>query len=138
MILIYTWGTPRQWGSPFVMTTQLPEDSFTKMNDPSNSKDSRENLHDTSYAVDSITDWRTFWKDVLDETEETFKTEDQMSRHKQETIHNFLDTICCGLEEMNGKEVFECFFKAVQDQYEYTKKEHDNTKQLMYLLMELK
>lgn len=116
------------------MTTQLPKDPLIEMNESLKSKDSRENLHDTSYAVDSMTDWRTFWKDVLDENE----TEDKMSRHKQETIDNFLDTISCGLEEMSGEEVFECFFKAVQSQYEYTKKEHDNTKQLMHLLMELK
>lgn len=94
------------------MTTQLPKDPLIEMNEFLKSKDSRENLHDTSYAVDSM--------------------------HKKETIDNFLDTISCGLEEMSGEEVFECFFKAVQSQYEYTKKEHSNTKQLMHLLMELK
>jgi hypothetical protein len=100
------------------------------MNAPLITKDSRENLHNTSKATDSMADWRAYWKEVLDETEENFKTENQMSVHKQKTVDNFLDTICCALEEMNGEEVFDCFLEAVQSQWNYTKKEYDKTNDL--------
>jgi hypothetical protein len=53
---------------------------------------------------------------------------------KQKTIDNFLDEICCALEEMSGKEVFDCFVKAVESQHEYTKKEYYKTIDLMDLL----
>jgi hypothetical protein len=108
------------------------------MNAPLITKDSRENLHNTSKATDSMADWRAYWKEVLDETEENFKTENQMSVHKQKTVDNFLDTLCGALEELNGEEVFDCFFEAVQSQFDYTKKEHDKTSKLLDLLAGLK
>ena len=145
------------------MTTQFPEDPLNhiktwqakfkehkqqcgvaELDEPLVSKDSRENLHNTSYAVDSIKDWRTYWKEVLDDSEDNFENElatavkQQKIIAKQKTIDNFLDEICCALEEMSGKEVFDCFLKAVQSQHEYTKKEYDKTNELMDLLIELK
>jgi hypothetical protein len=57
---------------------------------------------------------------------------------KQKAVDEFLDTICCALEEMSGEEVFDCFFEAVQSQFDYTKKEHDKTSELLDLLTELK
>ena len=145
------------------MTTQFPEDPLNhiktwqakfkehkqqcgvaELDEPLVSKDSREKLHDTSKAVDSIKDWRTFWKDVLDDSEDNFENElatavkQQKTMAKQKTIDNFLDEICCALEEMSGKEVFDCFLKAVQSQHEYTKKEYDKTNELMNLLTGLK
>jgi hypothetical protein len=143
------------------MTTQFPEDPLThiktwqakfkehkkqcgvaELDEPLVSKEARENLHDTSNAVDSIKDWRTFWKDVLDESEECIGTEDefataikqQLTMAKQKTVDNFLDEICCALEEMSGEEVFDCFLEAVQAQWDYTRKEHDKTSELLDLL----
>jgi hypothetical protein len=116
----------------------------TQPNEPLVSKDSRENLHDTSNATDSVKDWRTFWKDVLDDSEDNFENEltqaiqKQLTIAKQKTVNNFLDEICCALEEMSGKEVFDCFVEAVQAQHEYTKKEFDKTNELMDLLIGLK
>jgi len=104
------------------------------------SKDSRENLHDTSNATDSVKDWRTFWKDVLDDSEDNFENElatavqQQLIMTKQRTVNNFLDTICCALEEISGKEVFNCFVEAVQTQWDYTQKEYDKTSELLDLL----
>jgi hypothetical protein len=106
------------------MTTQFPEDPSLSI-----TKNSREALHDTSNATDSIKDWRTFWKDVLDELPEASKQ--QLTRTKQKTIDEFLDTICCALEEISGEEVFDCFVEAVQAQHEYTKKEYDKTNELI-------
>jgi hypothetical protein len=141
------------------MTTQFPEDPLNhiktwqakfkehkkqcgvaELDEPLVSKDSRENLHNTSYAVDSIKDWRTYWKDVLDDSEDNFENElatavkQQKTMAKQKTVDNFLDEICCALEEMSGEELFECFVEAVQSQHEYTKKEYDKTNKLMNLL----
>jgi hypothetical protein len=113
-----------------------------EMNTPGTTKDSRETLHDTSNTTDVIKDWRTFWKEVLDEPgahvypeeELTQAIQKQLTRAKQKTIDNFLDEICCALEEMSGEELFECFVEAVQSQHEYTKKEYDKTNKLMNLL----
>ena len=147
------------------MTTQFPEDPLTliktwqakfkehkqqcgvaEMDTPGTTKDSREALHDTSNATDSIKDWRSFWKDVLDEpgahvypeSELTKAIQKQLTMTKQKTIDNFLDEICCALEEMSGEEVFDCFVEAVQGQFDYTKKEHEKTSELLDLLTGLK
>jgi hypothetical protein len=113
---------------------------------PGTTKDSREALHDTSNATDSVKDWRSFWKLVLDEPGTGYYSEDELTeainqqktRAKQKAVDDFLDTICCALEEMNGEEVFNCFFEAVQSQFDYTKKEHDKTSELLDLLAGLK
>jgi hypothetical protein len=150
-------------GRPFFMSTQFPEDPLNhiktwqakfkehqkqcevaELDEPLVSKDARENLHNTSNAVDSIKDWRTFWKDVLDDSEDNFENElatavkQQKTMAKQKTVDNFLDEICCALEEMSGAELFDCFVEAVQSQHEYTKKEYDKTNELMNLLTEYK
>jgi hypothetical protein len=143
------------------MTTQFPEDPLThiktwqakfkeskkqcgvaEMDEPLVSKDSRENLHDTSNATDSVKDWRTFWKDVLDEPGAHVYPENELNQAiqkqktmaKQKTVDNFLDEICCALEEMSGKEVFNCFVEAVQTQWDYTQKEYDKISELLDLL----
>jgi hypothetical protein len=93
-------------------------------------------LHDTSNTTVSVKDWREDWKDVLNASEDTFQekvlaqVKKELSTHKQKTIDNFLDTICCALEEMNGDEVFDCFLEAVQSQWDYTRKEHKKTNNL--------
>jgi hypothetical protein len=147
------------------MTTQLPEDPIknsitwqtkhkqikqecgvAEMDTPGTTKDSREALHDTSNATDSIKDWRSFWKLVLDEPGTGYYSEDELTEAinqqktmtKQKTVDDFLDTLCGALEELSGKEVFDCFFEAVQSQNEYTKKEHDKTSELLDLLAGLK
>jgi len=147
------------------MSTQFPEDPLNhiktwqakfkehkkqcgvaELDEPLVSKDSRKNLHNTSYAVDSIKDWRTYWKEVLDEPGAHVYPENELNQAiqkqktmaKQKTIDNFLDEICCALEEMSGAELFDCFVEAVQAQHEYTKKEYDKTNELMNLLTEYK
>jgi hypothetical protein len=141
------------------MTTQLPEDPLkniitwqtkhkqikqecgvAEMDTPGTTKDSREALHDTSNATDSVKDWRTFWKDVLNEndpgahvypeSELTEAINQQKTMAKQKAVDDFLDTICCALEELSGEEVFDCFVEAVQSQWNYTRKEHEKTNDL--------
>jgi hypothetical protein len=146
------------------MTTQFPEDPLnhiktwqakfkehkqqcevTKMDtsmDTSGTtyKDTREGLHDTSNATDAVKDWRAFCKDILDNNnpEEWIYPKDELIMAKQKAVDDFLDTICCALEELNGKEVFSCFIQAVQSQHEYTKKEYNKINELMNLLIEIK
>jgi len=104
------------------MTIQLPENPS-----PSNTKESRESLHDTSNATDSVKDWRTFWKDVLDKPD----TKEESTTQKQRLVNDFADSICCALEEMNGEEIFECFFEAALERHQYAKKEYDKANQLI-------
>ena len=147
------------------MTAQFPDDPLThiktwqakfkeykkqcgvaEMDTPGTTKDSREALHDTSNATDAVKNWRSFWKDVLEDSGQWIGTEEELTEAinqqqtmaKQKAIDNFLDTICCALEDMSGEEVFDCFFEAVQDQREYTKKEYDKINELMHLLIKLK
>jgi len=147
------------------MTTQFPEDPLNhiktwqakfkehkqqcgvaELDEPLVSKNAREKLHNTSNATDSIKDWRSFWKDVLDEPEAWVGTENELTQAietqktiaKQKTVDNFLDTICCALEELSGEEIFDCFFEAVQSQHDYTQKEHYKTNELFNLLLAAK
>ena len=145
------------------MTTQLPEDPLnhiktwqakfkehkqqcgvSELDEPLVSKNARENLHDTSNATDSIKNWRSFWKEILDDSEDNFENElaiavkQQIAMAKQKAVNNFLDTLCGALEELSGEEVFDCFLEAVQSQFNYTKKEHDKTSELLDLLSGLK
>jgi hypothetical protein len=114
------------------------------MESPYATKDSRESLHNTSNATDAIKDWRTFWKDVLDDSEDNFENElatavkQQKTMTKQKIVNDFLDTLCGAFEELSGNEIFDCFLEAVQSQFDYTKKEHDKTSELLDLLAGLK
>jgi hypothetical protein len=146
------------------MTTQLPEDPIkniitwqtkhkqikqecgvAEMDTPGTTKDSREALHDTSNATDAVKDWRSFWRDVLEDSSQWIGTEDELTEAtkkqktiaKQKIIDDFLDTLCGAFEELSGKEIFDCFFEAVQSQFDYTKKEHDKTSELLDLLAKL-
>jgi hypothetical protein len=147
------------------MSTQFPEDPLShiktwqakfkehkkpcgvaELAEPLVSKDSRENLHDTSNATDSVKDWRTFWKDVLDEPGAHVYPENELNQAiqkqktmtKQKIVDEFLDTICCALEELSGEEIFDCFVEAVQTQHDYTQKEHYKTNELFNLLLAAK
>jgi hypothetical protein len=64
---------------------------------------------------------------VLNEPEDN----PDLNQAKQKAVTDFLDTICLALEEMSGKEVFECFLEAAQDQYNHTKTEYDKACELL-------
>jgi len=95
----------------------------------------------TTQPNDNI-DWRTeAWKKISEtnfEDQLAIAATQLLTAAKQKTVDNFLDEICCALEEMSGEEVFDCFFEAVQSQFDYTKKEHDKTSELLDLLAGLK
>ena len=145
------------------MTTQLPDDPLkniitwqtkhkqikqacgvAEMDTPGTTKDSREALHDTSNATDSVKDWRSFWRDVLEDSGQWIGTEDELTEAtkkqktmtKQKAVDDFLDTICCALEEMSGEEVFDCLIEAVQSQWDYTLKEHTKANDLFKCVLD--
>jgi hypothetical protein len=72
------------------------------------------------------------WKTRFENLDTAVK--EQQTIAKQKTVDNFLDEICCALEEMSGKEVFNCFVEAVQTQWDYTQKEYDKISELLDLL----
>ena len=67
-----------------------------------------------------------------------FENLDTAVKEQQTIVDDFLDTLSCALEELSGKEVFDCFAEAVQSQFDYTKKEYDKTSELLDLLIKLK
>lgn len=122
------------------------ECGVAEISTPGTTKDSREALHDTSNATDAVKDWRSFWRDVLEDSGQWIGTEDELTETtkkqktmaKQKIVDDFLDTLCGAFEELSGEEIFDCFFEAVQNQFDYTKKEHDKTSELLDLLAGLK
>tara|TARA_R110000868_G_scaffold410050_1_gene697010 strand:- start:48 stop:335 length:288 start_codon:yes stop_codon:yes gene_type:complete len=92
----------------------------------------------TQFDNDLTVDFET-WKVQLEDNKDPLAAaiEQQLSATKQKTVDNFLDELCCALEELSGKEVFDCFVEAVQSQHEYTQKEYDKTSELLDLLTRL-
>ena len=112
--MVYTWGHTTPVGSPiFFMTTQL----------------------DSTLTVDFDV-WKAQFE--TDKDPLTAAVKQQQTIAKQKTVDDFLDTLSCALEELSGKEVFDCFAEAVQNQFDYTKKEHEKTSELLDLLTGLK
>jgi hypothetical protein len=97
-------------------------------------KDSHENLHVVNNATDHIKDWRTFWKDVLEEDKDPLA----LAEIKDKVIKDFLDTISLGLEELSGKEILDCFIQAVENEHTYRMKESNKVSELFNLLLQPK
>ena len=82
---------------------------------PLESKDSREKLHDTFYAIDS-------WLEIC--------TYDAM---KQAADH-FSDTIVEASASLTADEIYACLLQALQENYDHTKKEYENAARLLELI----
>ena len=85
------------------------------MEEPMASKDSRENLHDTSKAVDSL----------LSAVE---------SEATRKATLCFADTIAEYSCELSGAQLYRCFYTAAVDNMNHADKEYKKAKQLMDLL----
>ena len=99
------------------------------LDEPLVSKESRENLHGTTNAVDTMADWRAHYKKLIadmDFNDDGFK---------QKAKEGFADTIAEFMNEITGAEMFECFCAAAVEILENQKKELDSTQQLLDLLM---
>ena len=84
--------------------------------EPLVSKDSRENLHDTSNATDTMTnaESKAMWIAKAQE--------------------HFADTLAEYKYELTGKELYKAFYAAAQENMTHAKKEYDNAKQLVDML----
>lgn len=87
--------------------------SFDK---PLASKDSRENLHDTSNATDTMTnaEAKTMWMEKAQE--------------------HFADTLAEYQYELSGKDFYKAFYAAAYENMTHAKKEYDSAKELVDML----
>jgi hypothetical protein len=103
---------------------------IAQMDEPLVSKDSRENLHDSSNAVDTLPDWRTFYAELIDEPQ----TQVTVPSNKQKAIDYFADTLAVFNGILTGSELFECFLTAAVDSLNVVQKEYEQAKDLVDLL----
>ena len=104
--------------------------AITQMNEPLISKESRENLHDSSNAVDQMPDWRSFYAELI-EDEPKQKT---VPKIKEKATNWFADTIAEFCNELTGEELLECFLTAAVINLHHVKKEVEQAQILVDLL----
>ena len=83
---------------------------------PMVSKDSRENLHDTSNTSDTMTkaEAKAMWM--------------------QKAQEHFADTLAEYQYELSGKDFYKAFYAAAQENMTHAKKEYDSAKELVDML----
>ena len=91
--------------------------TIAELDAPGVSKDSRENLHDTTNATAVLPDSISFLTMTY-------------NIYKEKAIESFQDTICEFNEELSGQELFDCFKQAVTNYYNTQKEELERTQQL--------
>jgi len=105
-----------------------------EMDEPLVSKESRENLHDTSNAISEMPNWREFFKEILNETKEKEPTPRvNNSVYVNKAIEHFADTIAEFQNEMTGEELYVCFVEAARENLAYATAEYDRAKDLFDL-----
>lgn len=107
--------------------------TVSQLDEPLVSKDSREKLHDTSNATDTMRDWRSHCFLLIADEIKPMATLDN-SIYKQKTTEHFADTLCEFQNELTGAEFYECFLAAATEIYNNAKIEYDKTKELVNLL----
>jgi len=92
------------------------------MDEPLMSKDSRENLHDTSKATYEMPDWRSFYKELAEVNIEPAEVDNNI--YLQKAIEHFSDTLCEFMYELTGEQFYKAFLiaatnvaKSAQDDY---------------------
>jgi hypothetical protein len=92
------------------------------MDEPLMSKDSRENLHDTSKATHEMPDWRSFYKELAEVDIEPTEVDDNI--YLQKAIEHFSDTLCEFAHELSAEQFYKAFLiaatnvaKSAQDDY---------------------
>jgi hypothetical protein len=83
-----------------------------QMDEPLVTKDSRENMHDTTDAVDSAA--KVMW----------------MSKAQE----HFADTLAEYQYELSGKDLYKAFYKAAYENAEAARKEYEKSKELLDML----
>ena len=92
------------------------------MDEPLMSKDSRENLHDTSKARYEMPDWRSFYKELAEVDIGPTEVDDNI--YLQKAIEHFGDTLCEFAHELSAEQFYKAFLiaatnvaKSAQDDY---------------------
>ena len=80
------------------------------MDEPLMSKDSRENLHDTSKAMYEMPDWRSFYKELAEVDIGPTEVDDNI--YLQKTIEHFSDTLCEFAHELSAEQFYKAFLIA--------------------------
>ena len=88
---------------------------IASLDDPLMTKASRENLHDTSNAVNQ------FLTDV-------------QQRSFDKAVEYFADTIVEFSSDLSAEQLFKALTVAAKNNYEFTKKEYDSAKKFMELI----
>jgi hypothetical protein len=101
-----------------------------EMDEPLITKDSRENLHDTSKATDAIPNWRDYYKELAQDTAETLIAALEKTAEQKATEY-FADTITEFLPELGGQKLYECFMNAAKQSFDHAQKEYDFNKDLI-------
>ena len=101
-----------------------------EMDDPLVTKNSRENLHDTSHATDTLPNWREHYAELIGDALPL----QENNIYKEKATEGFADTIAEFFNEMSGEELFECFQVAAKEHLEYIQKEYDRAMDLLSLL----
>jgi hypothetical protein len=83
-----------------------------QMDEPLVTKDSRENMHDTTDAVDSAA--KAMWMNKAQE--------------------HFADTLAEFQYELSGKDLYKAFYKAAYENAEVARKEYEKSKELIDML----
>ena len=116
-------------------TTNEPIDAISKwqewyrkhrivaeMHVPLVTKDSRENMHDTSKAATT-----------LDGSDNPL-TDHYKTMYMQKAQEHFADTIAEFTNELSGKELYKAFYAAAMDNMDAVEKEYNKAKQLVDML----
>jgi len=90
------------------------------------SKATRENLHDTTMAVDSIR------YHTLSKTDANLVID---FSPKEKATNYFADTICEFSELLTPEELYQALIDAIEAHYQYTKKEFDHATELRDLIL---
>ena len=85
-----------------------------ELDQPLITKDSREKMHDTTEAVQSLNQKVLFDKILFDKAKEFF-----------------LETICEYSEQLSGQQIFKAFYAAAQENLDHFDKEYKKAKQII-------
>jgi len=101
------------------------------INEPGETKKSRESLHDTSNAVDTLPAWRDYYKELIKNPTET-------SVFKERAIAHFSDTLAEFANELTATEVIDCFLSAATEQLNQIEKERSRALDIVRLIQSVK
>lgn len=99
-----------------------------QMDEPQVTKDSRENLHDTSKASTVFPDWRNFMKEIVDTVEK--ENNDYRDQFKVQAQSRFYDVICDYFTELTPENFHDALVDAASEYLENARLEYEKCRKL--------